>query len=174
MTIANKLTVARVVMIPVFMIVLYLGFPGSNYVALGIFVLASLTDFADGKLARARNEVTTFGKFMDPLADKVLVFAAMIWFTGEGVIPAWVTLVVIARELAVTGMRLVAVDAGRVIAAAWSGKIKTASTMICLIILFFPVPEWLRWVCLIVIAGTTVYSGCEYFVKNRDVINFSK
>ena len=174
MTIANKLTIARVVLIPIFMIVLYLRFPGSQYVALAVFIVASLTDFADGRLARSRNEVTNFGKFMDPLADKVLVFAALIWFTGEGVVPAWVTLIVVARELAVTGLRLVAVNTGRVIAAAWSGKIKTASTMVCLILLFFPLPDWLRWICIIIIAGTTLYSGCEYFLKNRDVFSMTK
>ena len=117
MTTANKLTLLRVFLIPVFMIVLYLGFPGSNYVALAIFVIASLTDFVDGYIARSRNEVTDFGKFMDPLADKVLVFAALLWFTQRGMMPAWAVLIVLARELAVTGLRLLAAGGGRVIAA---------------------------------------------------------
>ncbi len=118
--------------------------------------------------------MTDFGKFMDPLADKVLVFAAMLWFLEQGVIPAWAVLIVLARELAVTGMRLLAAAEGRVIAAGWSGKVKTASTMVCLIILFFPVPRALCWVCTAVIVATTVYSGVEYFVRNRDIINFRK
>lgn len=174
MTTANKLTLLRVLLIPVFMLVLYLGFKGSSYVALAIFIIASITDFVDGRIARSRHEITDFGKFMDPLADKVLVFAAMMWFVEAGTFPAWAVLIVITRELAVTGMRLVAVGEGRVIAAAWSGKIKTASTMVCLMLKFLAIPDWLNTVCIIVIVGTTVYSGIEYFYKNRDVLNFTK
>ncbi|MBR2831719.1 MAG: CDP-diacylglycerol--glycerol-3-phosphate 3-phosphatidyltransferase [Oscillospiraceae bacterium] len=174
MTTANKLTLLRVFLIPVFMIVLYLGFPGSNYVALAIFVIASLTDFVDGYIARSRNEVTDFGKFMDPLADKVLVFAALLWFTQRGMMPAWAVLIVLARELAVTGLRLLAAGGGRVIAAGWSGKVKTASTMVCIIIMFFPVPPLVWGICTGVIVATTVYSGVEYFFKNRDVLRFNK
>ena len=174
MTTANKLTLLRVILIPVFMIVLYLDFPGCNYVALAIFVLASLTDFVDGYIARSRNEVTDFGKFMDPLADKVLVFAAMLWFTEQGMMPAWAVLIVLARELAVTGMRLLAAAEGRVIAAGWSGKVKTASTMVCLILMFLPVPKPVWGVCIGVIVATTVYSGAEYLIKNRALFKFSK
>jgi CDP-diacylglycerol--glycerol-3-phosphate 3-phosphatidyltransferase len=161
-------------MIPVFMLVLYLGFRGGNVVAAAIFVAASITDFADGYIARKRGIVTDFGKFMDPLADKVLVCAAMLWFTQTGVMPAWAALIVIAREFAVTALRLIAVDNGRVIAAAWSGKIKTASTMVCLTAMFFALPTWLSWVLIAVIVVTTLVSGIEYFVKNRDVINPNK
>ncbi len=167
MNTANKLTMARVIMIPLFLIVLYWGFPGSNYVALAIFVLASLTDFVDGQVARRCNQVTDFGKFMDPLADKVLVLAAMIWFVEAGLIPAWAVILVVARELAVSGMRMLAAAGGRVIAAGKSGKVKTASTMVCLIILFFPVGNVLRWICIGVIVATTVYSGAEYLIVNR-------
>ena len=138
---------------------------------LGIFILASLTDFLDGYLARSRNLVTDFGKFMDPLADKVLVVTAMLWFTQTGRMPAWAVAIVIFREFAVSGMRLIAVEKGRVIAAGWSGKVKTASTMVCLCLMFLPIPDVLVWVCVAVIVITTVYSGAEYFIKNRDVFS---
>ena len=171
MNIANKITMFRVVLIPVFLIVLYWGFPYSTYVGLGIFILASLTDFLDGYLARSRNLVTDFGKFMDPLADKVLVVTAMLWFTQTGRMPAWAVAIVIFREFAVSGMRLIAVEKGRVIAAGWAGKVKTASTMVCLCLMFLPIPDVLVWVCVAVIVITTVYSGAEYFIKNRDVFS---
>ena len=170
----NKLTLLRVLMIPVFLLVLYLGFPGSNYVALVIFILASLTDLLDGHIARSRNLVTDFGKFMDPLADKVLVVTAMLWFVQCGQMPAWAVAIVIFREFAVSGMRLIAVEGGRVIAAGWSGKVKTASTMVCLILMFLPfLPGWVNTACVWVIVVTTVYSGAEYFVKNRDVMDWT-
>ena len=170
----NKLTLLRVLLIPLFLGVLYLGFPGSNYAALAIFVLASLTDLLDGHIARSRNLVTDFGKFMDPLADKVLVVTAMLWFVECGQMPAWAVAVVIFREFAVSGMRLIAVEGGRVIAAGWSGKVKTASTMVCLILMFLPIPGWMNAVCVWVIVLTTVYSGAEYFVKNRDVMDWTE
>lgn len=172
MNIANQLTMLRVLLIPVFLVVLYLGFPGSTYVALGIFVVASATDFVDGYLARSRGLVTDFGKFMDPLADKLLVMAALVWFVALGRFPAWALLVVITREFAVTALRLVAVEGGKVIAAGWSGKVKTASTMVGICLLFLvshPVTDGL---VTAVIVLTTVYSGVEYFVQNREVINW--
>lgn len=169
----NKLTLLRVLMIPVFLLVLYLGFPGSSYVALAVFVLASLTDLLDGHIARSRGLVTDFGKFMDPLADKVLVVTAMLWFVQCGQMPAWAVAIVIFREFAVSGMRLIAVEGGRVIAAGWSGKVKTASTMVCLILMFLPIPSWMNTACVWVIVVTTVYSGAEYFVKNRDVFDWT-
>lgn len=170
MNTANKLTLLRVFMIPLFLVVLYWGFPGSQYAALAIFVVASLTDLADGYIARHYNQVTDFGKFMDPLADKVLVVTAMLWFVQSGQMPAWAVAVVIFREFAVSGMRLIAVEHGRVIAAGWSGKVKTASTMVGLCLMFLPLPGWVNTVCVAVIVVTTVYSGIEYFVKNKDVI----
>lgn len=174
MNTANKLTMLRVVLIPVYLVVWYLNFSGNNYVALAIFIIASLTDFVDGYVARHYNQITDFGKFMDPLADKVLVLTAMICFCAMGRMPAWALVIVMAREFAVSGLRLVAVDNGRVIAAAWSGKIKTASTMVCLCLMHLPIPNTLGWVCVIVIAATTLYSGAEYFVKNKDVLNWNK
>ena len=169
MNLPNKLTVLRILLIPVFMVVLYWGFPGANYVALVLFILASLTDLLDGKIARARNLVTDFGKFADPLADKMLVTAAMLWFVEIGQMPAWALLIVICREFAVSGLRMLASDAGRVIAAGWSGKVKTASTMACVVLMFLPIPAVVNAVCVWVIVLTTLYSGVEYFMKNKDV-----
>ncbi len=170
MTIANKLTILRVILIPVFLILLYWHL---EYVALVVFIIASITDYVDGRLARSRNEVTTFGKFLDPLADKMLVFAALIWFCAEGLFPVWAMVIVASREFAVTGLRLIAASSGKVIAAAWSGKIKTASTMACIILMFFKLQTGFYYVFTAVIVITTVYSGIEYFIKNKDVISLN-
>ena len=170
MNTANKLTMLRVLLIPVYMIVLYWGFHGSMYVALAIFIIASLTDLLDGKIARKYNLVTDFGKFADPLADKMLVTAAMLWFVEIGQMPAWALLIVICREFAVSGLRMIAADKGRVIAAGWSGKVKTAATMVCVVLMFLPIPAVVNTLCVWVITLTTLYSGVEYFMKNKDVI----
>ena len=172
MNTANKLTILRVFMIPVFLLVLYLDVPNANYWALAIFVIASLTDTLDGYIARHYNQTTDFGKFMDPLADKVLVMAAMLWFVEAGRFPAWALLIVIVREFAVTALRLVAVEGGRVIAAAWSGKVKTASTMVGICVMFLFPHQVVDIVVVAVIVLTTVYSGVEYFVKNKDVMDW--
>jgi len=169
MNTANKLTMLRVLMIPLFLVILYLWYPASNYAALAIFILASLTDLLDGYIARHYNQTTDFGKFMDPLADKLLVIAAMMWFAELGKMPLMVIFVVLVREFAVSGMRMVASDKGRVIAAGWSGKVKTASTMVCLCLMFLPVPNVINTICWVVILVTTVYSGLEYFIKNADI-----
>ena len=171
MNLPNKLTLLRIVLILPFLLVLYLDIPGASYIALAIFIAASLTDLLDGKIARSRNLVTDFGKFADPLADKMLVMAAMVWFVEIGQMPGWALLVVLVREFAVSGLRMVASDKGRVIAAGWSGKVKTASTMVCVILMFLPIPALLNTLCVAVIVGTTVYSGVEYFVKNRDCLS---
>lgn len=168
----NKLTLLRIILIPVFLVVLYLQFPMNQYVALAVFILASVTDFVDGYIARHYNQVTDFGKFMDPLADKMLVMSAMLWFVEAGRFPAWALLIVIVREFAVTALRLVAVEGGRVIAAAWSGKIKTFSTMIGICLMLLPVPAIVDTLVVAVIVLTTVYSGIEYFIKNKDVIDW--
>ena len=169
MTTANKLTIARVFLIPVFLVVYYWGFPGNRYVALAIYIIACLTDLLDGYIARHYNQVSDFGKFMDPLADKCLVMAALSVFVAEGTLAAWILVAVLVREFAVSGMRLIAVEKGRVIAAGWSGKVKTASTMVCICLILFGIPRVLNVVCQVVILVTTVYSGVEYFVKNWDV-----
>ena len=123
MNLPNKLTVLRIVLILPFFLVLYLDVPYAAYIALAIFIIASLTDMLDGKIARKYNLITDFGKFADPLADKMLVTAAMIWFVEQGRMPGWALLIVIVREFAVSGLRMVASDKGRVIAAGWSGKV---------------------------------------------------
>ena len=171
MNTANKLTLLRVIMIPVFMVALYWDFPFHKIAALIIFILASVTDFVDGYVARNFNQTTDFGKFMDPLADKLLVISAMLWFVEAGQMTAWVVLIVLAREFAVSGLRMVAAPKGIVIAAAWSGKIKTASTMVCICIMLLPIPAILNTLCVAVILVTTVVSGVEYFVKNRSVFS---
>ena len=170
MTLASKITLIRVALIPVFMVFMYLsgGAAGTYmWVSLAIFIIASLTDFVDGQIARKCNQVSDFGKFLDPLADKLLVIAAMAMFCEWGVFPAWALMVVLAREFAVSGLRMVASSKGNVIAAGWSGKVKTASTMVGLCLMMaLPQVEILSWVVLAVIVVTTLYSGVEYFVKN--------
>ncbi len=170
MNLPNKLTLLRIVLIVPFLLVLYLDVPFASYIALTIFLLASLTDLLDGHLARKYNLITDFGKFADPLADKMLVVAAMLWFVERGQLPGWALLLVIVREFAVSGLRMVASDQGRVIAAGWSGKVKTASTMVCIVLMFLPIPPWLNTLCTAAIVATTLYSGVEYFVKNKDCL----
>ena len=177
MTLASKITLVRVAMIPAFMVTMYLsgGTPGLwMYISLAIFIVASLTDSLDGYIARHYNQVTDFGKFLDPLADKLLVIAAMCMFCQWGVFPAWALMIVLTREFAVTGLRLIAVQKGHVIAAGWSGKVKTASTMVCICLILFGIPQMLNYVCQGVILVTTVYSGIEYFAKNADVFKSIK
>ena len=170
MTTASKITLVRVAMIPAFMVFMYLsgGQPGLwMWISLAIFIIASLTDYIDGHIARKYNQVSDFGKFLDPLADKLLVIAAMTMFTEWGSMPAWALMIVLTREFAVTGLRLVAVGNGTVIAAGWSGKVKTASTMIGLCAwMAFPTIPVIGWIVTAVIVITTVYSGVEYFVQN--------
>jgi CDP-diacylglycerol--glycerol-3-phosphate 3-phosphatidyltransferase len=165
-TTANKITVLRIILIPVFLIFAY------NHLmvpALIVYLVACLSDMADGYIARHYNQITNFGKFMDPLADKMLVLAAMCFFIENGQMPGWAVAVVLFREFAVSGLRLIAVEQNRVIAAAWSGKIKTAVTMICLAVMMVLSTPVLNWICTILILLTTVYSGVEYFMKNKDV-----
>ena len=174
MNTANKLIMLRVVMIPVYLLMWYLDFGWNQYAALAVFILASFTDLADGKIARSRGLVTDFGKFMDPLADKVLVTTAMLWFVQTGVMPAWAVAVVLFREFAISGIRLIAAERGRVIAAAWSGKIKTAATMVFLMLMFLPLPGWVGTFGVWVIMVSTVYSGLECLVKSNAVIDWSQ
>ena len=170
MTLASKITLIRVAFIPLYMILMYLsgGNPGIwMWLGLAVFILASITDYIDGQIARKRNQVSDFGKFLDPLADKLLTIAAMTMFCEWGVMSAWALMLVLTREFAVTGLRLVAVGKGKVIAAGWSGKVKTASTMIGLCVLMaFPMVSWLAVVINGMIIVTTIYSGIEYFAQN--------
>ena len=170
MTLASKITLIRVAFIPLYMVFMYLSGGQSGlwlWLALAVFVIASVTDYIDGQIARRCNQVSDFGKFLDPLADKLLTIAAMTMFCQWQMMPAWALMLVLAREFAVTGLRLVAVGKGKVIAAGWSGKIKTASTMIGLCALMaLPTVPYLSMVVNGVIIVTTVYSGIEYFVQN--------
>ena len=170
MTLASKITLIRVLLIPAYMATMYLSGGQAGlwmYLSLAIFAVASLTDYVDGYIARHYNQVTDFGKFLDPLADKLLVIAAMVMFCQWGSFPAWALMIVLAREFAVTGLRLVAVGKGKVIAAGWSGKIKTASTMVGLCaMMVFPQEQLICWIVIGVIVVTTLYSGVEYFIQN--------
>lgn len=144
-----------------------------------IFTGASITDWLDGKIARARGLVTNFGKFADPLADKMLVMTAIIVLVEQGKIPAWVAAIIVCRELAVTGLRLLLVEHGEVMAAAWPGKVKTATQMVAIILLFInnipfasvgiPLDGIMLYACLIF----TIYSGADYFIKNGAVFKGS-
>ncbi len=176
MTTASKITLIRVAFIPVYMILMYLSKGQAGvmmWISLAIFMIASLTDYVDGHIARKYNQVSDFGKFLDPLADKLLTIAAMVIFCEWGIFPAWALMIVLTREFAVTGLRLVAVGKGTVIAAGKSGKFKTASTMIGLCVMMgvaammgIGAIAWLDWVIVAVIVVTTVYSGVEYFIQN--------
>ncbi len=171
MTTASKITMVRVILIPVFMALLLMG---NNLAAFAVFVIASLTDFVDGYVARHFNQVSNFGKFVDPLADKLLVVSCIVLFVEFGRFPGWAAVVVLTREFAVTGLRLVAVESGKVIAAGWSGKVKTAATMVGLcVMLVITNSAMLDLIVMIVIVATTLYSGIEYFVQNWGVLGLS-
>lgn len=169
LTTASKITIVRMILIPVVLVLMYVGFPGHMYWALAVFIIASCSDFVDGYIARHYNQVTNFGKFLDPLADKLLVISVMLVYVDWGYIPAWVAIIVVARELAITSLRLIAVEGGKVIAAAWSGKIKTACTMVVFCLMMLPIPDVLVTIGWVLVLATTVYSGAEYFVKNASV-----
>lgn len=175
MNLPNKLTVLRVIMIPFFVVFMLtdLGGTYSNYIALVIFCVASLTDMLDGKIARKYNLVTNFGKFMDPLADKLLVSSAMICLIPMDKLPAWIVIVIISREFIISGFRLVASDSGIVIAASYWGKFKTVFQMAMIIVLiadlggvFDLVGQVLIWVAL----ALTIISLLDYIWKNRQVL----
>ena len=170
MTTASKITLLRVAMIPLYMVLMYLSGGTAGvwmYSALAVFIIASVTDFIDGEIARKCNQITDFGKFLDPLADKLLTIAAMCMFCEWGMFPAWALMLVLTREFAVTGLRLVAAPKGNVIAAGWSGKVKTASTMVGLCVwMAFPGNALVSTLVIAVIVITTLYSGIEYFVQN--------
>ncbi|MBR5126743.1 MAG: CDP-diacylglycerol--glycerol-3-phosphate 3-phosphatidyltransferase [Oscillospiraceae bacterium] len=170
MTLASKITLVRVAMIPAYLATMYMSAGQAGlwmYVSLAIFIVASLTDFVDGYIARHYNQTTDFGKFLDPLADKLLTVAAMAMFCEWGVFPAWALMVILTREFAVSGLRMVASQKGSVIAAGWSGKVKTASTMVGLCAMMaFPGIDMLNGIVIGMIVITTLYSGVEYFVQN--------
>jgi len=180
MNLPNKLSFLRVLLIPVMVLLYYFPTIGifnddvGYYILAIIFIIASLTDFFDGYIARKYNLVTTFGKFIDPLADKLLVLAALLILNDLRIVPMWITLIILSREFIVTGIRLIAVGEGKVIAASKLGKYKTASTMVALVLLLmFPYhdifPDIGIWILYIGLA-LTVISGIDYFIKNKTII----
>lgn len=180
MNLPNKLTIMRVILIPFFVFFLLAPyFPGyGNYIAVAIFIVASLTDLLDGKIARKYNLVTNFGKFMDPLADKLLVCSAMICLIELDRLASWIVIVIIAREFIISGFRLVASDNGVVIAASYWGKFKTTFQMLMVIVLILDIPHpafqilgvVLTYVALIL----TIVSLIDYIAKNKDVLKEQK
>lgn len=175
MNLPNKLTPLRVCLIPFF--VFFLLFDGGQnqtyrYVSTAIFIVASLTDLLDGKIARKYNLVTNFGKFMDPLADKLLVCSALIGLTQLGQIPAWMVILIISREFIISGFRLVASDNGVVIAASYWGKFKTTFQMISVVLLILKIPALalVTNICLWIALVLTVVSLADYIMKNRKVL----
>ena len=173
----NKLTIARVIMIPFFVAFLMYDLVGSagKWVALAIFIIASLTDTLDGYLARKYHLVTNFGKFMDPLADKLLVCSAQICFTATGQLAAWITIIIIAREFIISGFRLIAADNGIVIAASYWGKFKTVSQMILIILMIMDLPysafQMLIQIFVVIAVVLTVVSLVDYIRKNKSVLS---
>ena len=171
----NKLTIARIIMIPFFVAFLMYDITGSadKWIALTLFVVASLTDLLDGYLARKYHLVTNFGKFMDPLADKLLVCSALICFTSTGQLPAWITIIIIAREFIISGFRLIAADNGIVIAASYWGKFKTVFQMVMIIVMIMdlgPSFAMLETILIYVALILTVVSLIDYVAKNKEVL----
>lgn len=176
MNLANKLTVFRVFCIPVFVAAMMItAIPYNYYIALAIFIIASFTDLLDGKIARKRNLITNFGKFMDPLADKLLVSAALICLTPD-MIPAWIVIIIISRELFISGFRILAADQGIVLAAGWWGKFKTAFSMMMIVVLIINIPlkneilDVIGWVLIWISLALTIISMIEYISKNIKVL----
>lgn len=178
MNLPNKLTILRMIMIVPFVVFMLVPIGGGagKWIALALFVIASLTDLLDGKIARKYNLVTTFGKFMDPLADKLLVCSALICLVELGRIPAWIVIIIISREFIISGFRLVASDKGVVIAASWWGKFKTTFQMVMIVLMIADiaalsiVTQIVMWIALIL----TVVSLIDYLVKNKDVMKDPK
>ena len=168
MTTANKITIVRMALIPVYLVLMYLKLTPW---ALGVFIVACLTDSLDGFVARRFDQVTVFGTFMDPLADKMLVIAAMCVFVQRDQMPGWALAVIVFREMAVSGMRMIASEQGKVIAAAVSGKIKTAVTMLALCVMtVFPDNAPVNIVCWALMVALTLISGAEYLIRNRAIL----
>ncbi|MDR0853764.1 MAG: CDP-diacylglycerol--glycerol-3-phosphate 3-phosphatidyltransferase [Clostridiales Family XIII bacterium] len=173
MNLPNALTLLRMAMVPVFIVLFYQDMPIAAAV---VFILAAITDAADGKIARARNQITNFGKLMDPLADKVLTVSAFICLVDSGQVAAWMVIVILAREFAITGLRSVAASEGQVIAAGMSGKLKTVFQMVAIALLLLhnwpfsylnlPIDQACLWIAIVL----TIYSGVEYIVKGRHLL----
>ena len=201
MNLPNKITLTRICMIPLMVVVPFLGIEGrfdifggltySNLIIVIIFLIASITDFFDGYLARKNNLVTTFGKFLDPIADKLLVLSALLMLVEAGTIPAWIPIIIAAREFIVSGIRMLAAGEGNVIAASWLGKVKTVSQMIAITFAFLGTNSFgdflignltgseliinvLMSLGMIVAVAATIWSGVDYFVKSKEIVLKSK
>lgn len=196
MNLANKLTMLRIFLVPLFLIFISItDFAYSTFIATGIFIIASITDQLDGHIARSRNQITTFGKFMDPLADKLLVTAALISLVELKVIPAWAAVIIIAREFAVSGLRTIAASEGKVIAASMWGKVKTVIQIIAIILSLIKVNistsayltdlvasnnlikvifDYAPMYAVIVAVIITILSGIDYFTKNKNIVDTNK
>ncbi|MBC5626817.1 CDP-diacylglycerol--glycerol-3-phosphate 3-phosphatidyltransferase [Clostridium sp. NSJ-49] len=196
MNLANKLTMLRIFLVPIFLIFIAMkGIPYGTIIATLVFIIASLTDQLDGYIARSRNQVTTFGKFMDPLADKLLVTSALISLVELGLIPSYAAIIIIAREFAVSGLRTIAASEGKIIAASWWGKIKTVIQIISILLLLIKVNietspylanlinnnsamnkffEFAPTIFLYLAVIVTIISGIDYFVKNKKVFSMTK
>ena len=192
MNLANKLTLLRIFLVPVFLIFFLVeGIDYGTIVATIVFIVASITDQLDGHIARSRNQITTFGKFMDPLADKLLVTAVFVCLVQIGMIPAWAVIIILSREFAVSGLRSIAASNGLVIAASWWGKIKTVTQMLAILLFlltvnimtigntnllvnFFPGFLVASNIVFYIRVVITIISGIDYFIKNRKVITFDK
>ena len=176
MNIANKLTVLRIILIPVLMTILLIDLPNKFFIGGLIFAIASLTDFLDGFLARKYNLVTKLGKFLDPLADKLLVIAVIVVFVELNIIPSWVTFIIISRELIISIFRAIAASEGVVIAASWWGKLKTNSQILMILVILFNnlIPEsiyiYIKPGLIIIATLFTVFSGLDYIIKNKQVL----
>ena len=195
MNLANKLTLLRIFLVPVFLLFFAVNIPYGTVIATLIFIIASLTDQLDGYIARSRNQITNFGKFMDPLADKLLVTAALVSLVEMHLIPSLAAVIIIAREFAVSGLRTLAASEGKVIAASWWGKVKTVTQIIAILLLLFKVNiedstyladivnnnsmvesffEYGPTIALVIAVIITVISGVDYFVKNKEAISTNK
>lgn len=200
MNLPNKITIARMLLIPIMIIIPFINIQGtlanteitySNLAILVIFLIASLTDFLDGYLARKNNLVTTFGKFLDPIADKLLVLSALMMLVEMDKIPTWIPIIIAAREFIVSGIRMLAAGEGNVIAASWLGKIKTVSQMIAISLAFVDVNAFMHFISgnlsngalilniimsfsMIISVVATIWSGLDYFIKSKEIILKSK
>ena len=195
MNLANKLTIFRMILVPIMVIIPFLGInseilgiPLTYIIIVMIFIIASITDKLDGYIARSRNQVTTFGKFLDPIADKILVLAAMIMLVEFGKLPAWIPVIVLAREFIVSGYRLIAVEkGGKVVAASVWGKLKTVTQMIAIILAFLDVNAFgacfkgnltgfalilnaIVTIMMIIQTIATIFSGYEYLKEGKDLL----
>lgn len=199
MNLPNKITIARILLVPIMMLMPYIGItaktsfglPIVNIIILIIFLVASFTDYLDGHIARKRNIVTNFGKFLDPIADKLLVLAALVMLVEAGIIPGWIPIIIAAREFMVSAIRMLVATEGKVIAASKLGKIKTVTQMVAISLAFLDTNYFMSFVCggltgfalilnilmlaaMVLAVIATIWSGVDYFMKSKDVVLQSK